>query len=99
MFSKSLTKHFKDFCRVFTELHAEFDADTFDFCHPSQTEGNTKSKKHSYKNNTCSQHSVTWQTDFLQVVFHGQIVHHFFCNDTVSILFISELVLSFDVVF
>jgi hypothetical protein len=30
---------------------------------PSQTKWNTKSKKHSCKNNVCSQRGVTWQTD------------------------------------
>jgi hypothetical protein len=33
------------------------------FCHPSQTERNTKLKKHSCKNKACSQHDVKWQTD------------------------------------
>jgi hypothetical protein len=33
------------------------------FCHPSQTKRNTKSKKHSCKNNACSQRGVVWQTD------------------------------------
>jgi hypothetical protein len=28
-----------------------------------QTKRNTKSKKHLCKNNACSQHGVTWQTD------------------------------------
>jgi hypothetical protein len=33
------------------------------FCHPSRTKRNTKSKKHSCKNNSRSQRRVTWQTD------------------------------------
>jgi hypothetical protein len=33
------------------------------FCHPLQRKRNTKSKKHSCKNNACLQCSVTWQTD------------------------------------
>jgi hypothetical protein len=33
---------------------------------------------------------------FLQVGFHGYIVHHFFCYDMSSVSCVSELVLSFD---
>jgi hypothetical protein len=33
-----------------------------------QTKQNTKSKKHSSKNNACSQRGVTWQTDAID--FH-----------------------------
>jgi hypothetical protein len=36
---------------------------------------------------------------FLQVAFNGGIIRHFFCYDTSSTSCISELVLSFDVVF
>jgi hypothetical protein len=33
------------------------------FCHPSQTKWNMELKKHLCKNNVCSQHDVTLQTD------------------------------------
>jgi hypothetical protein len=39
------------------------------FCHPPQRKRNTKSKRHSYKNNACSQHGVTWHTD--AIGFHN----------------------------
>jgi hypothetical protein len=46
MFSKSLSKHLKGFGSTFAELPAALVADTLlDFCHPSQTKRNTKSKK------------------------------------------------------
>jgi hypothetical protein len=45
MFSKSVTKHFKDFGSGFTKLHAELDADTLlDFAiHRRQNEQSQKS--------------------------------------------------------
>jgi hypothetical protein len=48
------------------------------FCHPLQTKWNTKSKKHSCKNNAYSQCGVTWQTDAvgLQKCDRGLPSHH-----------------------
>jgi hypothetical protein len=47
------------------------------FCHPSQTKRNTKSKMHSCKNNARSQRDVTWETDAigLQKRHHGLLSH------------------------
>jgi hypothetical protein len=55
--------HLKGFGGGIKELHAKPDADVAQFCHPLQTKRNTKLKKHSRKNNACSQRSVTWHTD------------------------------------
>jgi hypothetical protein len=62
MFSKSLTKHFKDFRSGFTELHAKLDEDTLlDFAIHRKKK---KKKKHEAvkrfsKNNAYSQSGVT----------------------------------------
>jgi hypothetical protein len=63
MFSKSLTKHFKGFGSRFIELHEKLDADALLYFLSIADKTTTKSKKHLSKNNVCSQHSVTWQTD------------------------------------
>jgi hypothetical protein len=48
------------------------------FYHPLQTKRNTKSKKHSCKNNACSRRGVTWQTDAvgLRKCDLGLLSHH-----------------------
>jgi hypothetical protein len=64
MFSKSLKKRFKGFSSGFTELHAKLDADTFlNFAIHCKRNETQSQKKHSFKNNACSQCGVTWQTD------------------------------------
>jgi hypothetical protein len=54
-----LQKYFKGFGSGFTKLHAKLDADMlleFAIC---RRQKETKSKKHSCKNNVCSQRGVT----------------------------------------
>jgi hypothetical protein len=63
MFSKSITKHFKGFGSRFTELHAKLDAYMLlDFA-INRRQNETRSRKSTCENNSCSQRGVTWQTD------------------------------------